>query len=214
MRTERVRQFGVSFLVLSFLVLPFLGSPTAHAQVCNGSWTFGDDGFGAYRLEARPPCHVHLDAFGGANPTLLLDVGRRYEVRVVDYRSYPLELIAKGASAARDKVLLSMGSDTGEFAADPEVDWQDDGQGTVQFTLTPRLFLAMAEGGLTPGYRSRSRAATMRGDFVVTWTPPTGERIGHTPIVMAMDLQEVPSGLVAPMGFQFDRLLVADVRTR
>jgi hypothetical protein len=210
MRTERVWQFGIPYFLL--LLLP--GLPTTRAQVCNGSWTFGDDGFGAYRLEAQEPCGVHLGTSGGANPTLLLDVGRRYQVRVVNHTAYPLEVVAKGASAGWDRVLLAMGSDAGEFASDPEVDWQDDGQGTVRFTLTPRLFRAMMEGGLTPGYRSRAQTATMRGDFVVTWTPPLGERIAHAPILLAMDFEKAPSGLVAPSGRQPDRLLVADVRTR
>jgi hypothetical protein len=178
----KVRQFGTLFLVLLFW-----GAPTARAQLCNGSWTFGDNGFGAYRLEAPEPSCVHLGTFGAENPTLLLEVGRRYQVRVVNYAAYPLEVIAKGASASRDKVLLSMGSGTGAFASDPEVNWHDDGQGVVRFTLTARLFKAMAEGGLTPGYRCRAQAATMRGDFAVTWTPPITERIAHAPIMVAFE---------------------------
>ena len=215
MRTATVRHFGSVFLVLLFP-----GLLPAHAQfcegscepLCNGSWTFGDNGSGAYRLEAQGPCCINLGTFGGENPTLLLEMGKRYQVRVVHYTDYPLEVVAKGASASRDKVLLSMGSDAGAFAADPEVNWQDDGRGTVQFTLTPRLFNAMAEGGLTPGYRCRAQAATMRGDFAVTWMPPITERIAHAPILMAS--AKVTSGLVAPIDLQADRLLVADLRTR
>ncbi len=215
MRTATVRHFGSLFLVLLFP-----GLPAARAQfcegscepLCNGNWTFGDNGSEAYRLEAREPYCIHLGTFGGENPTLLLEMGKRYQVRVIHYTDYPLELIAKGASAASDKVLLSMGADAGVFAADPEVNWQDDGRGTVRFTLTARLFNAMAAGGLTPGYRCRAQAATMRGDFAVTWMPPITERIAHAPILMAS--ANVTPRLVAPTDLQPDRLYAADLRTR
>ncbi len=215
MRTATVRHFS-SFLLL--LLFPGLAAAQAQscsescAPLCNGSWTFGDNGYGAYRLEAPQPYCINLGTFSADNPTLLLEMGKRYQVRVVHYTDYPLEVIAKGASAGRDKVLLSMGSDTGTFAADREVNWQDDGRGTVRFTLTPRLFNAMEEGGLTPGYRCRAQAATMRGDFAVTWMPPITERMAHAPIMMAS--AKVTSGLVAPSDLQPDRLLVADLRTR
>jgi len=215
MRTATVRHFGSLFLVLLFP-----GLSAAHAQLCgtgceplcNGNWTFGDNGSEAYRLETPEPYCINLGTFDRENPTLLLEMGKRYQVRVVHYTDYPLELIAKGASASTDKVLLSMGSDAGLFAADREVNWQDDGRGTVRFTLTPRLFDAMAEGGLTPGYRCRAQAATMRGDFAVTWMPPITERMAHAPILMAS--ANGTSRLVAPTDLQPDRLYAADVRTR
>ncbi len=207
MRTARVSHFG-SFL----LVLLFPSLPAAQAQICNGSWTFGDNGYGAYRLEAPEPCRISLGTFNVDNPTLLLEIGKRYQVRVVHYTDYPFEVIGKGASDSRDQVLLSMGSDAGLFTADPEVNWQDDGRGTVRFTLTARLFDAMSEGGLTPGYRSRVQAATMRGDFAVTWMPPITERIAHAPIMMAS--ARATSGFVASIERQSDRLYAADLRTR
>ncbi len=207
MRTATVRQVG-SF----FLLLLFPGVPAAQAQLCSGSWTFGDNGSTAYRLEAQEPCCIHLGTFGNENPTLLLEVGKRYQVRVLNYTDYPLELIAKGASESRDKVLLSMGLDTGAFAADPEVNWLDDGRGTVRFTLTARLFKAMADEGLSPGYRCRAQPAVMRGDFAVTWTSPISERFTQARIVVAS--AKGTSGLVAPMDFQSDRPFFADLRTR
>jgi hypothetical protein len=196
MRTATVRHFGSVLLVLLFP-----GWAAAQAQfcsescapLCNGNWTFGDNGYGAYRLEAPEPCRISLGTLGGDNPTLLLEVGKRYQVRVVHYTEYPLQVIAKGAS-------------------DPQVNWQDDGRGTVRFTLTARLFEAMSEGGLTPGYRSRAQAATMRGDFAVTWMPPITERIAHAPIMMAS--ARATSGLVASMACQPERLYAADLRTR
>jgi hypothetical protein len=179
MRTVEVRHF----VVVLFSLL-FVGAAAARARVYDVGWTFGDDGFGAYRLEALEPSMPSLVPFGRENPTLLLGVGKRYQVQVVNHTAYPLEVVAKGASAAQDRVLLSMGAGAGAFASDPEVNWQDDGQGTVRFTLTPRLFQAMEEGGRTPGYRCRTQAGAMRGDFAVMWDSPLGERIKQSPIVM------------------------------
>jgi hypothetical protein len=213
MRTATVRHFS-SFLLL--LLFPGLAAAQAQfcsescAPLCNGSWTFGDNGYGAYRLEAPQPYCLNLGTFNVDNPTLLLEVGKRYQVRVVNYTDYPLEVIAKGASAGRDKVLLSMGSDTGTFAADREVNWQDDGRGTVS-SRRPACSRRWRKG-VCPGYRSRAQAATMRGDFAVTWMPPITERIAHAPIMMAS--APVTSGLVAPLERQLDRLYAADLRTR
>jgi len=207
MRTVGIKQFGSLFLVLLFS-----GAPAARAQVYDVSWTFADDGFAAYRLEASEPGIINLGTLGGENPTLPLEVGKRYQVQVVNYAAYPFEVIAKAASASQDRVLLSMGSGGGTFGADSRVRWQDDGQGTVQFTLTAHLFDAMVEGGLTPGYRCRTRAATMRGDFAVTWKPPLYERIAQAPIVIGFE--KTTSGLVAPVDLRPNRLSVAVLRTR
>jgi hypothetical protein len=208
MRTAGIRQFGSLFLVLLFP-----GVPAMRAQAADVSWTFADDGSMAYRLENSTPGIVSLGSLGGENPTLPLEVGKRYQIQVVNHTACPFEVIAKGASAAQDKVLLSMDSTEGTFATDSRVKWQDDGQGTVQFTLTAHLFDAMTQGGLTPGYRCRTRADMMRGDFAVTWRPPLYERIAQAPIVI--DFDRTTSGLVAPADLhQSSRLPVAAVRTR
>lgn len=207
MRTVGIRQFGSLFLVLLFP-----GVPAVCAQAYDVSWTFADDGFAAYRLETSTPGIINLGTLGGENPTLPLEVGKRYQVQVVHYTAYPFEVIAKGASASQDRLLLSMGSTEGTFEADSRVKWQDDGQGTVQFTLTAHLFDAMTEGGLTPGYRCRTRVEMMRGDFAVTWKPPLYERIAQAPIVI--DFDRTIAGLVAPIDLQPKRHSVADVRTR
>jgi hypothetical protein len=54
----------------------------------------------------------------------------------------------------------------------------------VQFTLTPRLYHAMMDAGGTPGYRRRTQAASMRGDFVVSSNSVFAQRIAHAPIAM------------------------------
>ncbi len=162
------------------VVLLWLGVPAARAQPYDKAWTFADQGFEGYRLDAAHPVDLQITAYARANPTLPLEVGQRYQLTVVNYRVFPLEVIAKGASAARDKVLLSMGTNDTAFASDPEVNWQNSGQGIVQFTLTSRLYHAMLDAGGTPGYRCRTQADTMRGDFVIRSNSPLDQRTPFT----------------------------------
>ncbi|UCG48783.1 MAG: CHRD domain-containing protein, partial [Phycisphaerales bacterium] len=124
-----------------------------------------------------------------------LDLGKRYQVRVTNYTVHPFEIIAKASSPSQDKVLMSMAIQ-GPFESDPDVDWQDDGQGTVTFTLTGALYQAMIEGGLSPGYRCRPHQFQMRGDFTIAGLP-IAERIPASPV--AVDLEVVASGLTAPV---------------
>lgn len=166
------------------VVLLFLGAPAVRAEPHDAAWIFADNGALGYRVDARNPVNLEIDLFVRENPTLPLELGKRYQLTVANYTAYPLEVIAKGASVAQDKVLLSMGSDEGAFASDPEVNWQDLGQGVVQFTVTNRLYNAMMDAGGTPGYRCRTQAATMRGEFVVKSNPLLGQRTAFRPIAM------------------------------
>jgi hypothetical protein len=157
-----------------------VGGPEPHAA----AWIFADNGPLGYRVDARNPVHLQIDLFVRENPTLPLEVGKRYQLTVANYTAYPLEVIAKGASVAQDQVLLSMGSEVGAFASDPEVNWQDLGQGAVQFTLTEGLYHAMIDAGGTPGYRCRTHAQTMRGEFAVQANPLLVQRTAFRPMGM------------------------------
>jgi glucose/arabinose dehydrogenase len=208
MRAAGFRQPSVLFVLVCLL-----GASAAYAQSADVSWTFGDIGSSGYRLDAFAPAGANLGVLGGVNPTLTLQMGQRYQVTVVNYTAHPFEVIAKSSSVAQDKVLLSMGPFTGPFESDPEVGWQDTGQGVVRFTLTARLFRAMVDGERTPGYRCRAHASTMRGDFTIPSNPPIVERIGGSAITI--DLQTVATGLAAPVDLQPDpsqpdRLYVVD----
>lgn len=175
--SSAVLQFAVVSVVLLLGV-----TPAARAQPQEKAWTFADEGFLGYRLDAYHPVDLEINAYVRANPTLPLEVGQRYQLTVVNYTLYPLEVIAKGPSVAQDRVLLAMGSNDTAFAADPEVNWQDLGQGVVRFTLTSRLYHAMLDSGGTPGYRCRTQADTMRGDFLVTSNSPLDARLAFAPI--------------------------------
>ncbi|MBN2133729.1 MAG: PQQ-dependent sugar dehydrogenase [Sedimentisphaerales bacterium] len=180
----------------SFLASVLLAICTVAAgQPPDVAWTFGNVGFSSYRLDAFEPGAIDFPPLGTEDPTLPLALGRRYQVRVTNYGAHPFEVLAKGSSASQDKVLLSMAI-AGPFEFDPQVGWEDDGQGTVRFTFTGALYEAMLEGGRIPGYRCRPHASTMRGNFSVTGLP-IAERIGLSPI--RIDLEPVASGLTAPV---------------
>ncbi len=151
-------------------VLVFSLSSVLLAQDPDVSWTFGNVGSSSYRLDAFTPADSNLGSLGGLDPILVLELGKRYQVKITNAGFHPFEVLAKGASAGQDKVLLSMGSPNGTFESDPEVAWSDSGS-TVQFTLPRALYDAMWEGGRNPGYRCRPHLFQMRGDFEIIGLP-------------------------------------------
>ncbi len=177
--------------LLGMLVL----APAAHAQLRDVAWTFGNEDFSSYRLDSFEPAGIQFAPLGSQNPTLPLELGKRYQVTVTNYSVHPLEIIGMAASASQDKVLLSMAA-AGPLESDPGVAWADDGKGTVRFTLTLDLYQAMVEGGRKPGYRCQPHAAVMRGEFTVAGIP-IAEHIVPSPL--RVGLQPVASGLAAPV---------------
>lgn len=175
----------------------------AHAQSYDVAWTFGNVGSSSYRLDAFEPADSEFGTIGDRNPTLTLELGGRYHVKVTDYNTHPLEIIAKSSSPSQDQVLLSMAIQ-GPFESDPEVGWEDDGRGMVRFTLTQLLYEAMLTNGRNPGYRCRPHLFTMRGDFTVTGLP-IAEKIGPSPI--QIDLETIATGLTAPVDLRPDSLV-------
>lgn len=174
-----------------------LNSSTVFASSHDAGWTFGDVGFLSYKLDSVEPSDDDLGAaVGSENPTLTLQLGRRYQVTIVNYQVHPFEVLAKGPSAGLDTALLSMGSPVGPFESDPAVAWEDNNSGTVTFTLTYSLYKAMSVPGKAPGYRCRPHSTTMRGDFIVQGVPVDG------PIEkgqIGIELEEIASDLTAPV---------------
>jgi glucose/arabinose dehydrogenase len=196
---------------------------TAGAASHDVSWTFGNVFSSSYRLDAFEPDYAGLGAsIGEQDPTLTLQIGKRYQVTVINYLAHPFEVLAKGASPGADIVLLSMGSRTGSFESDPDVAWVDDGSGTVTFTLTPGLHEAMIGSGHVPGYRCRPHAFSMRGNFEVLPAPEPEPEPLDDPIpelivkgTIGIELETIASGLTAPVflthaGDDTDRLFVVD----
>ncbi|MBN1359821.1 MAG: PQQ-dependent sugar dehydrogenase [Sedimentisphaerales bacterium] len=178
------------YLLLGVLAI----ASVAGAQPYDAAWTFGNVDIISYRLDAFEPADADFPDLGTENPTLPLELGKRYQVHVTNYSFHPLDIIAKAASASQDTVLLSTATQ-GSLESDPDVAWEDNGQGTVRFTLSASLYQAMIEGGRQPGYRCQAHPSTMRGDFTVAGLP-IAERIQPSPVRVA--LQTVASDLTAP----------------
>lgn len=178
----------------ALLFVMFYSVPT-QAQIVDVAWTFGNIGSSSYRLNSFEPSDIDFGTIGGEDPTLPLELGKRYQVKVTNYIVHPFEIVAKAASPAQDNVLLSMTIE-GPFESDPQVNWEDDGQGTVRFTLTLPLYQAMTKNNLVPGYRCRPHLFSMRGDFLISGLP-IAERI--SPSSVQIELETITSGLTAPI---------------
>jgi glucose/arabinose dehydrogenase len=190
----------------------FYGVGLVKAESYDVEWTFGNIGFQSYVLNSYSPMDANLGTVGEENPTLTLELGKRYLVDVINYGAHPFDVIAKGATAGADTILLAMGSVAGSFESDQEVAWVDNNRGTVVFTLTQGLYDAMIGPDQQPGYRCRAHASTMRGDFIIL-EPQVPETISKGDI--SIDLELIAADLTSPVDLkQFadgtDRLLVVD----
>lgn len=133
------------------------------------SWTFDNSGALSYVLDSYDPNHIDFGTIGAEDPRLLLHIGKRYRVTVVNFGLHPLEILAKGLSDAGDTVLLSQKTGVvGSFESDLKVNWIDDGLGTVDFSMTAELYNGMIAGAnQSPGYRCGDHVSAMRGDFSI-----------------------------------------------
>jgi hypothetical protein len=129
------------------------------------AWTFGNSGATSYILDLFEPNDVPFAALGAEDPAILLNLGKRYQVTVTNFSPHPFEVIAKAATAGADDVLLSMGAPADLYESDPNVAWDDNGIGTVTFTLTSDLYDAMKVPNKVPGYRCGVHVSNMRGNF-------------------------------------------------
>jgi len=141
------------------------------APTYDTAWIFRNFIDESYVLEHFEPNDVALGDIGAEDPTLLLYLGKRYQVTVSDPLSHPFELIAMSVNPLQDEVLLSaMPGQTGSLETDVGVEWFDNGKGTVAFTLTNELYDALTARGKSPGYRCGSHPSSMRGDIDICTT--------------------------------------------
>ena len=130
----------------------------------------------SYKLEPNDVVIGDLDI---ENPTLLLQLGNRYQVTVLDDVNHPFEIIAKDIDPEHDDILLSANQDVvGLFESDQDVAWIDNGLGTVTFTLTDELYNAMIAPNKRPGYRCGFQSANIRGNFDICIAPIVGDLNG------------------------------------
>ena len=132
------------------------------------AWTFGATNSQSYVLDAFDGFEADQEQVGREDPTLMLHLWKRYQVTVPDYATHPFEIIAKGPDPSTDTVLLSMKPNAVTVFQDvPEIQWENDGQGTASFIVTDTLLTFMsALPGQRPGYRCANHAGTLRGDFI------------------------------------------------
>ncbi|MHC4789994.1 MAG: hypothetical protein ACYS8Y_00930 [Planctomycetota bacterium] len=153
--------------------LAFFG--TVEAASHDVAWTFDNSGVQSYVLQSFEPNNIDFGVIGAEDPNLTLHIGKRYQVTVINYNSHPFQAIAKGAAAAEDTILLSMGATVGSFENDPNVIWDDNGTGTITFTFTQGLYNAMTVLDKIPGYRCGIHVSNMRGNFNICLEPIPGD---------------------------------------
>jgi hypothetical protein len=136
------------------------------------AFTFDNIENHSYILNTVEPNDILLGDFDIENPTLLLHLGNRYQVTVLDDVNHPFEIIAKDTNPEQDDILLSANPEmVGLFESDPEVAWFDNGLGTVTFTLTDELYNAMVASNKRAGYRSGLHPANIRGNLNICTAP-------------------------------------------
>jgi hypothetical protein len=151
---------------------------TGPAPTYDLAWTFDNDGVSSYVLDVYEP-NVPFGVIGTDDPTLLLHIDKRYQVTVLNFSPHPFDVLAKGATPVNDVVLLGMGATAGTLESDPDIAWEDNGLGTVTFTMTSGLYSAMAVPDKQPGYRCDIHTSTMRGDFDICLGKPLGDLDGN-----------------------------------
>ncbi len=156
-------------------ITPVLGP----APTYDVAWTFGNMENQSYILNSFEPDNIVFGDINSENPALLLSLGKRYRITILDAVNHPFELIAKDTDPAQDDVLLSSNPGTvGLYERDPNVVWIDNRIGTVTFTMTDELYNAMMGPNKRPGYRCASHAANMRGNFDICTAPIAGDLNG------------------------------------
>lgn len=183
-------RFGPCLFILLTLAV------TAQSQPADFALSFSNDDLNNFRLNSAPAAVFpgQLPAF---DPTLIMEVGKRYGITNQNFVAHPFQIIAKAGNSGADTVLLSQGTGfgrTGSFEDDVEVAWDDDGFGTITFTLTQAMVDQMNSASRVPGYRCGVHTSAMRGDITATIAGgPTA-----TPTITASPTSTVPAATETP----------------
>jgi hypothetical protein len=172
-----VRLFAAPLSAALLLIIQPVRVP---AQTPDYSWTFNNNFTSSFTLTAVSSTDLFQGSLPTDDPTITLEVGKRYQVTVVNFGSHPFQVIAKGGSSPSDVILLSLGATVGSFEADAGVSWTDSGAGVVTFTLIQGLADAMAAPSHVPGYRCGVHTGTMRGNFTILSGPLPTATITNT----------------------------------
>ncbi|MBI5155585.1 hypothetical protein HZA57_10150 [Candidatus Poribacteria bacterium] len=145
------------------LSLALAGFAAAQNTSFDESLVFVDNFGNAWQLSSTSDSLVGTT--GVDNPSLSLEVGKRYKGTYTAPLVHPFVLMAKGTSAGGDSALLVQGSGTGSLEGDATIDWFNSGS-DFYFNLSPTLADAMnGTASQNPGYRCNVHTTTMRGDI-------------------------------------------------
>jgi len=128
-------------------------SSSSVAAVVVSAVVFGNTNSNDYIISSSDSESVAVT--GAADPELNLSIGTRYAFSVTNFSGHPFQL-----SDGDGKALITMGSDFGSFNADTDVNLEDDGEGTITFTLSSNLANALSS------YRCQFHA-TMSGSISI-----------------------------------------------
>lgn len=171
-------RFATLALLLMCAAAPLAAEAVRGPSAADFVVTFDNNGASDYLLTSASSVSdpsLYSGTFPANDPTISLQVGKRYEFIVVNSGFHPLQIVSLGASSGADVVLLSQGSAVGSFESDPDVDFQENAassNGSISFVLTPQLAEAM-DAANTPGYRCGIHTGTMRGQFAISTATPT-----------------------------------------
>ncbi len=161
--------------VVLIVALVFGTASPGYAASHDVAITFGNIGFDSYILQSVTPNYIDLGEIAAEDPDIILQLGKRYQVRVVNFSMHPFQVLAKGVDFSGDLVLLSQGFVVGSLEGDADIQWVDSGGDTVTFTLSAGLYNAMIVPAKNPGYRCGNHFSTMRGNFIICTVPLLGD---------------------------------------
>jgi hypothetical protein len=166
-------EFSLSCLLIVALFCLF---PASVLALSDAQFTVVNNGMTSWRLESYSPPEANIGLLATPNTTFNLVINKRYDINDPNFSVHPFQLIAKGATAAQDIILLSFGATVGTFESDPNVNWQDTGTSVVSFTLTHAMANAMSpDANHVPGYRCGVHTAAMRGNINIKPAPVCGD---------------------------------------
>jgi hypothetical protein len=111
---------------------------------------FGNNGASDYTLTSVSNSAIATK--DSNDPQLTFTEGKRYQITVTNHSAHPFQFIDSGSN-----VLLAMGSASGAFESDSDVNYNDDGAGTITFTYTTKLATELKK------YRCQFHFSTMEG---------------------------------------------------
>ncbi|MBX7244220.1 MAG: hypothetical protein K1X53_01905 [Candidatus Sumerlaeaceae bacterium] len=158
-----MKRFGIMMAAACILSSVAGAQTTSSVQI---AWDdFGTAGY--FMSSFSPPsANVGLTGSGNLNPTLSLQMGKRYKFTYTNAGSHPLEVVARGATFASDVAHLSLAVNP-SLESNSGIAWFETGS-DFYFNITGQLADALNAGAGGAGYHCNFHPDTMRGGIVFT----------------------------------------------